>query len=89
MFWNIRRSFASAGIKTDSTKFGYVVGTLPQKYAVEVKNIIMAPPPENRYVKIKQELVKRLSSSQEEKTLQLLERVKIGDRKPSQFSKPS
>lgn len=45
----------------------------------------MTPPSENRYVIIKQELVKRLSASQEEKTRQLLERVEIGDRKPSQF----
>ncbi|XP_050066614.1 uncharacterized protein LOC126555777 [Aphis gossypii] len=84
-FAMVEGSFASAGIKIDSTKFGYVVGALPPKYAVEVKDIIMAPPSENRYVKIKQELVKRLSASQEEKTRQLLERVEMGDRKPSQF----
>lgn len=45
----------------------------------------MTPPSDNKYVKIKQELIKRLSASQEEKTRQLLERVEIWDRKPSQF----
>ncbi|XP_025413142.1 uncharacterized protein LOC112685459 [Sipha flava] len=51
----VEDSFASVGVTADSTKFGYVVGALPPKYAVE------------------------------EKTRQLLERVEIGDRKPSQF----
>jgi len=77
--------FANASIKTDSTKFGFVVGALPPKYAVEVKNIIMTPPLEDKYVKIKHELIKRLSASQEEKNRQLLERVEIRDRKPPQF----
>jgi hypothetical protein len=81
----VEGSFASAGVTADSTKFGYVVGALPSKYAVEVKDIIMTPPSDNKYVKIKDELIKRLSASQEEKTRQLLERVEIGDRKPSKF----
>jgi hypothetical protein len=84
-FAMVKGSFASAGVTADSTKFGYVVGALPPKYAVEVKDIIMTPPSGSKYVKIIDELIKRLSASQEEKTRQLLERVEIGDRKPSQF----
>jgi hypothetical protein len=84
-FAMVEGSFASAGVTADSTKFGYVVGALPPKYAVEVKGIIMTPPSDSKYVKIKDELIKRLSASQEEKTRQLLERVEIGNRKPSQF----
>lgn len=84
-FAMVEGSFASAGVTVDSTKFGYVVGALPPKYAIEVKDIIMTPPSDSKYAKIKQELIRRLSASQEEKTRQLLERVEIGDRKPSQF----
>ncbi|KAL4153461.1 hypothetical protein QTP88_001294 [Uroleucon formosanum] len=84
-FAMVEGSFASAGVTVDSTKFGYVVGALPPKYAMEVKDIIMTPPSDSKYAKIKQELIRRLSASQEEKTRQLLERVEIGDRKPSQF----
>jgi hypothetical protein len=40
----VEGSFAGAGVTADSTKFGYVVGALPPKYAVEVKDIIMTPP---------------------------------------------
>jgi hypothetical protein len=43
-FAMVEGSFTSAGVTIDSTKFGYVVGALPPKYAVEVKDIIMTPP---------------------------------------------
>jgi hypothetical protein len=43
-FAMVEGSFASARDTADSTKFGYVVGALPPKYAVEVKDIIMTPP---------------------------------------------
>ncbi|XP_076238632.1 uncharacterized protein LOC143181858 [Calliopsis andreniformis] len=45
----------------------------------------MNPPPLEPYQKLKTELIRRLSSSQEQKTRRLLEHEEIGDRKPSQF----
>jgi hypothetical protein len=45
----------------------------------------MTPPSDYKYTKIKQELIRRLSATQEEKTCQLLERIEIGDCKSSQF----
>lgn len=84
-FAMIEGSFTSAGITIDNTKFGHVIGALPPKYAVEVKDLIMDPPKDEPYKKLKEALIQRLCSSQEEKTRQLLERAEIGDRKPSQF----
>ncbi|XP_044757823.1 uncharacterized protein LOC123315977 [Coccinella septempunctata] len=78
-------SFLCSGVTQDRTKFGYIVGALPAKFAAEVKDIIMNPPTDGAYEKLKMELVRRLSASQEEKTRRLLEREEIGDRKPSQF----
>ncbi|XP_025421207.1 uncharacterized protein LOC112691264 [Sipha flava] len=69
-FAMVEGSFTSAGVTADSTKFGYVVGALPPKYAVEVRHKYDAA---------------LGHASQEEKTRQLLERVEIGDRKLSQF----
>lgn len=54
-FAMVEGSFASAGVTVESTKFGYIVGVLPPKYAVEVKDIIMTPPSDSKYAKIKQE----------------------------------
>lgn len=78
-------SFASAGVTGDRIKFGHIVGALPAKFACEVKDVIMRPPPAGAYDRIKYELIRRLSPSQEEKTRRLLESEEIGDRKPSQF----
>lgn len=84
-FSMIESSFNSAGVTTDSTKFGYVVSALDSKYALEVRDIILNPPTDGQYQKLKSELIKRLSFSQEQKTRRLLEHEEIGDRKPSQF----
>ena len=84
-FTIVERSFAASGIKEEETKFGHVLGALDSRYTVEVKDIIMKPPATAPFTKLKEELIKRLSSSQEKKTLQLLEDAVMGDRKPSQF----
>ncbi|XP_076245408.1 uncharacterized protein LOC143185957 [Calliopsis andreniformis] len=83
-FGMVERSFDASGVTTELTKFGYVLGALGPQYAAEVPDIIMAPLAEP-YTKLKTELIKRLSSSQEQKTRRLLEHEEIGDRKPSQF----
>ncbi|XP_046976519.1 uncharacterized protein LOC124542635 [Vanessa cardui] len=52
---------------------------------LEVKDIIVNPPARNHYIKIKSELIRRLSASHEEKVKQLLTCEELGDRRPSQF----
>lgn len=81
----VERSFASAGVSTDLTKFGYVTAALDPRYAMEVRDVIVNPPATSAYDTLKCELIKRLSTSQEQKTRRLLEHEEIGDRKPSQF----
>ncbi|KAJ8913993.1 hypothetical protein NQ315_012016 [Exocentrus adspersus] len=78
-------SFDAAGITQDSTKYGYAVGGLEAKYAVEVRDIIVKPKNERSYKLLKTELIKRMGSSQEQNTRRLLENEPLGDRKPSQF----
>ncbi|XP_045462120.1 uncharacterized protein LOC123672164 [Harmonia axyridis] len=78
-------SFHSARVTQDPTKFGYTVGALPAKYATEVKDIIINPPNDKAYHKLRTELIRRLCATQEEKTRRLLVREEMGDRKPTQF----
>jgi hypothetical protein len=84
-FCMAERSFEASGIKTDTTKFGYILGALEPRYAAEVREIILNPPEEGAYQLLRSELTRRLSSTQEQKTRRLLEHEEIGDRKPSQF----
>ncbi|XP_033212399.1 uncharacterized protein LOC117169993 [Belonocnema kinseyi] len=64
---------------------GFIPANLEPRFAMEVRDIIREPPQSDRYEKLKSELIRRLSSSQEQKTRRLLEHEELGDRKPSQF----
>ncbi|XP_063389068.1 uncharacterized protein LOC134674843 [Cydia fagiglandana] len=58
---------------------------LDSQYAAEVEDIIVSPPATDKYKKLKDELIKRLSVSRQKKVKQLLSQEELGDRKPSQF----
>ncbi|XP_025836388.1 uncharacterized protein LOC112906452 [Agrilus planipennis] len=81
----VERNFEVSGVSAETTKFGYILSALDPKHVIEVKDIALSPPSHEPYKKLKEELIKRLSSSQEERTRRLLEHEAIGDRKPSQF----
>ncbi|XP_045777854.1 uncharacterized protein LOC123875850 [Maniola jurtina] len=84
-FAQLEGQFSLANVSADSTKYNYVVSSLEFKYITEIKDIVKNPPKENKYEKVKAELISRLSSSQEQRVRQLLTHEDIGDRKPSQF----
>lgn len=77
--------FESNSITNDLVKFTNVINNLDIQHSKAVKDIILNPPANNRYKKIKTELIKRLSASREKKVRQLLVHEELGDRKPSQF----
>lgn len=84
-FAQVESQFVLSKITSDETKFYYLVAQLDHQYAVEVKDIITNPPVTGKYEKLKLELIKRLSASQEKRVKQLLMHEELGDRKPSQF----
>jgi len=84
-FRQVESQFALSGITSDDTKFYYVTGNLEARYAADVRDILLDPPATERYQLLKTELIRRLGTSQEKKSRQLLEHEEIGDRKPSQF----
>lgn len=84
-FAQVEGQFAMSGITNDATKFNYVIAHLDNKHSKEVKDIIVSPPATQKYQKLKTELIKRLSASNEKKIKQLLMHEELGDRKPSQF----
>lgn len=84
-FAQVEGQFILSRITSDETKFHYITSNLDHQYAMEVKDIIMNPPEEDKYLKLKTELIKRLSASQQKKVKQLLMHEELDDRKPSQF----
>lgn len=84
-FAQIEAQFEISGTKTDATKFYMVIQQLDHKIAREVRDIITNPPRTEKYDRLKQELIKRLSTSRDQRIRQLLTHEELGDRKPSQF----
>jgi hypothetical protein len=84
-FAQMESQFSISNITTDATKFNYIVAQLESQYAAEVEDIIVSPPATDKYKKLKDELIKRLSVSRQKKVKQLLSQEELGDRKPSQF----
>ncbi|XP_063370343.1 uncharacterized protein LOC134658621 [Cydia amplana] len=84
-FAQLESQFTLSGITSDTTKFYHVIGKLDPQFAIEVKDIILSPPESNKYDKLKAELIRRLSVSQEQKIRQLMLHEELGDRKPTQF----
>jgi hypothetical protein len=84
-FAQVEGQFAISGITNDATKFNYVISQSDNNFSREVKDIIINPPATDKYGKLKGELIKRLTASNEKKIKQLLMHEELGDRKPSQF----
>ncbi|XP_047989836.1 uncharacterized protein LOC125229100 [Leguminivora glycinivorella] len=84
-FAQLEGQFRLSRVTTDETKFYYAMAQLKPQFAAEVEDIITSPPEENKFEKLKTELIKRLSASRERKVQQVLNLEELGDRKPSQF----
>lgn len=84
-FAQVETQFRLAGIITEETKFDHVVSKLETRIIGEVEDIITNPPASNRYGKLKSELIRRLSTSEEQRVRQLVSDEELGDRRPSQF----
>ncbi|GFW41452.1 uncharacterized protein TNCV_465431 [Trichonephila clavipes] len=88
-FAQAESQFALVHITSDATKFHYIVANLDSRYAAEKKvdDIIINPRTTGMYEKLKNQLINRLSLSEEQRVRKLLGCEELGDRKPSQFIK--
>ncbi|XP_071442516.1 uncharacterized protein [Hetaerina americana] len=84
-FAQLEGNFRLAGITEDTDKFWMVVANLDTRYAQEVENIIVNPPLTDKYKRLREELVRRVSPSEEQRIKQLLGNEDMGDHKPSRF----
>jgi len=84
-FAQAEAQFALASVSSEEAKFNHVISQLEYRHAAEVEDIITSPPAGEPYTVLKNELVRRLSSSRDQRVRQLLTHEEMGDRKPSQF----
>jgi hypothetical protein len=84
-FAQAEAQFLLAGITTDDTKYSHVLSQMDHRIAGEIEDIVINPPAEDKYKKLKDTLISRLSASEEQRVKRLLSDEELGDRKPSQF----
>ena len=82
-FARVEAQFATRNITQDATRFDYIVSTLDNATASEVKAVVLHPPTENKYDAIKHALLAAFSKSQAQKDAELLSLSGLGDTKPS------
>lgn len=82
-FITIESIFRKNRITTQLSKYDYVVAALPQSIASIVRDVLRAPPADNPYEKLKMELTRRTTESEQRRIQQLLTTEELGDRKPS------
>uniref|UniRef100_A0ABD2WIC7 DUF7041 domain-containing protein n=1 Tax=Trichogramma kaykai TaxID=54128 RepID=A0ABD2WIC7_9HYME len=75
----------SLAVVIQQSKYFHVISQIDVRTAAEVEDIITNPPADEPYTHLRQQLIERLSSSEEQRVWQLLHDEELSDRKPSQF----
>ena len=84
-FVQAEAQFALRGINVQKTMFDYVVACLSPEFATEVRELLIRPPDEAPYDKLKALLIKRTTASEQKRFQQLLNTEELGDRTPTQL----
>lgn len=84
-FSQVEAEFHLAGIVCDTTKYSYVIAALDQRTIGEIEDNIINPPVDQKYEKLKKDLISRFSASEEQRVRRLLSDEQLGDRRPSAF----
>jgi len=84
-FWfaQVEAEFAIKGIKTDETKYQYVMTAIDQNSAKRIMDFIKAPPVNDKYPAIKSLLIRVFSLSETQRASRLLHMPGLGDSTPS------
>ncbi len=84
-FVQVEAQLSRRGITTSRTKYEEIVCALPTEYATEIQDLLLDPPDDEPYEKLKHQLIARIADSERQKLRQLLTAEELGDRKPSQL----
>lgn len=76
-------AFAYSGITSDDTKFSALVAHIDAETLEHVADIVLTPPPTDKYKKLSGRLISEFAESDQQKIKKLLCDLQLGDEKPS------
>lgn len=85
-FYQVETQFRLKGIKSTTTKYDYLISSLPEESMEIVADAIRSPPDDkDKYEHIKALLISRCQDTEEKRLDNLLNKVELGDMKPSEL----
>ena len=84
-FAQVEAQFAKRGITVQRTKFDHIIACLSPEYATEVRDLVLNPPGDEPYDKLKKALTDRTAASEQRRLQQLFSTEDLGDKKPTQL----
>ena len=84
-FIQAEAQFSRRGITASRMKYEEIVCALPTKYAKKFQDLLIDPPEENPYEKLKGQLISRIADLEHQKIRKLLTAKELGDCKPRQL----
>ena len=84
-FAQVEAQFHTRIITAQKTRFDYVIASLSPEIATEVRDLILQPPTNNPYNTLRQQLIRRTSTSEQSRLQQLLAGLELGDSRPTRL----
>ena len=84
-FAQVKAQFQTRNITSQKTKYEYIVASLSQEFATEVRDLVLTVPDITPYDKLKTALIGQTTTSEQRCLQQLLNSEELGDHKPSQL----
>ncbi|XP_064485906.1 uncharacterized protein LOC135398431 [Ornithodoros turicata] len=84
-FIQAETQFQLAGISQQLTMYRHIVAALPPEVAMEVADVLQAPPPRDQYSRLKTAILDGTTLTERKRLRQLLNTEELGDRRPSQL----
>lgn len=82
-FCQVESQFDIAGIRTDVTKFNYIVGKMESNVLSQVSDIILNRPQADLYTTLKNRILQCFTESAESKFKRLIDEISLDGKKPS------
>lgn len=84
-FYQAESVFQTYNVTTDADKFHLVISRLTPDVLQEIPDILQEPPQADKYLFLKEQLLKRLTDSPDRQLEKALSEVQLGQQKPSQL----